>query len=207
MLFLVAGCGGGGTDEPADPTPSASSTDAAPLPDPMASDAPPDETLQDPSRSEALATTPATTTATCGLPNFQAAALARINQYRAAGASCRTAGTFAPTQPLVWNAKLLQAAAGHSQDMATRNYFSHTSLDGRTMVQRINATGYLWSTVGENIAAGQPTVNAVVDGWMASDGHCRNLMNPNFKDVGLACVASSTSRYRTYWTMDLGRPR
>ena len=91
--------------------------------------------------------------------------------------------------------------------MATKNYFSHTSLDGRTMVSRINATGYVWSTIGENIAAGYPTVNAVVDGWMASDGHCANIMNAAFQDVGLACVASSTSTYRTYWTMDAGKPR
>jgi len=91
--------------------------------------------------------------------------------------------------------------------MAEKNYFSHTSQDGRTMVDRINATGYVWSTIGENIAAGYSTVNAVVDGWMASDGHCANIMNPNFKDVSLACVSSSTSTYRTYWTMDFGKQR
>ena len=147
------------------------------------------------------------TTATCGLPNFQASALARINQYRATGASCRTRGQFAPAPSVVVNSKLLQAATGHSQDMATRNYFSHTSPDGRTMADRINATGYVWSTIGENIAAGYPTVNGVIDGWMASDGHCANLMNPNFKDAALACVASSTSTYRTYWTLDLGKQR
>jgi len=92
--------------------------------------------------------------------------------------------------------------------MATRNYFSHTSADGRTMVNRIEATGYAWSALGENIAAGYPSVNAVVDGWMASDGHCANLMNPSFRDIGFACVAgTSTSSYRTYWTLDLGKPR
>ena len=131
----------------------------------------------------------------------------RINQYRAAGASCRTAGQFAAAPPLTWNAKLTQAATGHSQDMAAQNYFSHTSLDGRTLADRINATSYLWSTIGENIAAGYPTVNAVVDGWMASDGHCANVMNPNFSEMGLACIASSSSAYSTYWTMDAGRPR
>ena len=91
--------------------------------------------------------------------------------------------------------------------MAVQNYFSHTSKDGRSMVDRINATGYTWSTVGENIAAGYPTVNAVVDGWMASDGHCANIMNPAFKDVAVACVPSSTSTYRSYWTMDAAKPR
>ena len=131
----------------------------------------------------------------------------RINQYRAAGASCRTAGQFAPAQALAWNTLLTQAATGHSQDMAAHNYFSHTSQDGRTMADRINATGYLWNTIGENIAAGYSTVNAVVDGWMASDGHCANLMNPNFMEMGLACIASSTSTYPTYWTMDAGRQR
>ena len=144
---------------------------------------------------------------TCGLPDFQAALLARINQYRAAGASCRSAGTFAAAPPLVWNAALAQAAAGHSQDMAANDYFSHTSRDGRSMVDRINAAGYAWSTVGENIAAGYPTVNAVIDGWMASDGHCANLMNPNFRDTGLACVANPASTYKTYWTMDAGKQR
>ena len=92
--------------------------------------------------------------------------------------------------------------------MATKNYFSHTSADGRTMAERINAAGYAWSALGENIAAGYPSVNAVVDGWMSSDGHCANLMNPNFRDIGFACVAgTSTSSYRTYWTLDLGKPR
>ena len=91
--------------------------------------------------------------------------------------------------------------------MAANNYFSHTSLDGRTFVDRINATGYAWSTIGENIAAGYPTVNAVIDGWMASDGHCANLMNPAFKDVGVACVAAASSTYKSYWTMDAGKPR
>jgi uncharacterized protein YkwD len=61
--------------------------------------------------------------------------------------------------------------------------------------------------VGENIAAGYASVNAVVDGWMASDGHCANVMGANFRDVGVACVAASGSRYGSYWTMNLGRPR
>ena len=203
---FLAACGGGSAD---DSSATAQDAGVAAFPEAVTAEAAGD------ARAEALRvrSTPvtpaaaATTSTTCGLANFQASVLARVNQYRAAGASCRTRGQFAPTQALVWNTKLLQAAAGHSTDMATKNYFSHTSKDGRTMVDRINATRYVWSTIGENIAAGYPSVNAVVDGWMASDGHCANLMNPAFKDVGMACVASSTSTYRTYWTMDLGKPR
>jgi uncharacterized protein YkwD len=160
-----------------------------------------------PSPEAAPPPAPSSAAADCGFPDFQASALARINQYRAAGASCRTAGQFAAAPPVVWNDLLLQAATGHSQDMAAADYFSHTSQDGRSLVDRINATGYRWSTIGENIAAGYATVDEVIDGWMSSDGHCANLMKPEFKDVGLACVASSTSTYRSYWTLDAAKPR
>jgi len=152
-------------------------------------------------------TTPASAGASCGLPDFESSFLTRINQYRAKGANCRTAGQFGAAQPLVWNALLQQAASGHSQEMATKNYVSHTSLDGRTMRDRINATGYAWSSIGENIAASDSTVIAVVDGWMASDIHCANLMKTVFQDVALTCAASSISKFPAYWTMNVGTPR
>lgn len=61
--------------------------------------------------------------------------------------------------------------------------------------------------MGENIAAGYDTVSAVMDGWLASPGHCANLMNPNFTQIGVACIRGSTGNaYGTYWTMDLARP-
>ncbi len=206
LSVLATGCGGGGDAS------SSSGADIAELPDPIAEDI---ESVD--ARATALARVrrppappppPApSTSATCGLPDFRTSVLARINQYRAAGASCRSAGSFAPAAPLAWNSLLAQAAAGHSQDMAANNYFSHTGRNGSSMVDRVNATGYAWSNLAENIAAGYPSVTAVVDGWMASDGHCKNLMNPQLQHVGLACVASSTSTYRTYWTMDAARPR
>lgn len=145
--------------------------------------------------------------ATCNIADFAAVALARINQIRAAGANCHSDGVFPPAAPLAWNGKLTQAAAGHSADMSAQNYFSHTSRDGRTLAARIDATGYTWSRLGENIAAGYVGIDSVMNGWVASDGHCANLMSPNFTEVGLACVpGTSTSTYNTYWTMDLGRP-
>ena len=214
LVALVAGCGGGDeTSTGSAPADEAQVAEVAPLPDALTAQAESgaDTPTQAPTEAPEARRSPrpptATGSTTCGLPDFQATALARINNYRAAGASCRSAGRFASAQPLIWDSRLAQAAAAHSQDMATKNYFSHTSPTGSTMVSRINATGYTWSTIGENIAAGYATVNAVVDGWMASDGHCANLMNPNFKDVALACVASSTSTYRSYWTLDLGRQR
>ena len=178
---MLTACGGGGDDA----APAARAPGPAPAPVP----------------SPAVAST-------CGLPDFAANALARINQHRAAGANCRTRGSFAPAAALRWDNLLTRAADAHSRDMQANNFFSHTGSNGSSLSQRVDATGYAWSSVGENIAAGYPGVTAAVDGWMASDGHCANLMNPNFDEFGLACVSGDASNtYRTYWTMDLARSR
>lgn len=148
------------------------------------------------------------TRATCNLANFRAEALALVNAYRAAGASCGASGTFAPTTALAWNDPLTQASLVHSDDMVARNFFSHTGSDGSSAGQRATAAGYVWRTWGENIAAGQTSVNQVMAGWLASPGHCANLLNPNFRDIGLACVSGGAGNtYRTYWTMTLGATR
>ena len=182
-LCLLVACGGGGADDAATATPAST---------------------QEPEATAAASAA----AAYCGIPAFASTALARINQARAAGASCGARGNFAPAGAVLWSDALAEAAAGHSLDMATLNYFSHTSADGRSMAQRVNATGYAWSTLGENIAAGQVGIDAVVDGWMRSDGHCANLMNPAFDTIGLACVPGVTgSAYRTYWTLNLARGR
>ena len=166
-----------------------------------------------PAGTSAAASTPtgtaaASTGSTCGLPDFRASVLARINQVRAGGANCGADGVFGAAAAVTWNDKLTVAAEGHSQDMAAKDYFSHTSADGRTLADRVNATGYAWSTLGENIAAGYPSVNAVMDGWIASPGHCANLMNAGFAEVGVVCVPGvAGDTFSTYWTMDLGRPR
>ena len=194
LLTLLQACGGGGGDDSNnnDVSSAAPATQTEP-------------TASAPAASAPTGTAPAPDT-TCGLANFEADALRIVNQQRAAGASCGARGSFAPAAALMLNARLGTAAYGHSRDMADNNYFSHDSLDGRSMVQRINATGYAWSTVGENIAAGYGSVQSVVSGWMASDGHCANLMNPRFTEFGLACARNDASRYRTYWTQNLGRP-
>lgn len=146
----------------------------------------------------------------CGLADFQAELLQRINALRAAGASCGAQGTFASTTALTWNTRLQQSALGYSADMQARNYWreDHQTPEGVTFSQRITNAGYTWSTAAENIAAGYATVQAVMDGWRNSPGHCANLMNPNLREVGVACVTgNSANTYPNYWTMDLGAPR
>lgn len=101
---------------------------------------------------------------------------------------------------------LFTAAEVHSRDMATNNYFSHTGLDGRGVTQRVRAAGYEWRAVGENIAAGQRDVVTVMNGWLASAGHCANIMGADFQDVAVACVEQTGTSYGRYWTMVLARP-
>ncbi len=146
--------------------------------------------------------------ANCRLPDFEASLLARANAHRARGASCGAKGRFGPAGPLGWNDALQAAALGHSQDMVARDFFSHTSSSGNTLPKRAETAGYAWRALGENIAAGPRTVEAVVDGWMASPGHCANIMNATFTEMGVACLPGGPRNgYATYWTMDLGAPR
>lgn len=145
--------------------------------------------------------------ATCDLPGFAADALTRVNDYRARGADCGARGVLGPAGVLAWSTQLEQAAVAHSTDMATNDFFDHTGSDGSTMVSRVNATGYGWTLLAENIAAGQSTVADVVAAWMDSPDHCENIMNPNLREIALACVRNDAATYRRYWTMDLGAPR
>jgi uncharacterized protein YkwD len=124
-----------------------------------------------------------------------------INRVRERGCNC--GGTYMPpAPPLVWNDYLEIAAIGHAQDMADKNYFNHTSKDGRSMEDRITLAGYTFKgyksfMAGENIAQGQMNIAEVMQGWFKSPGHCKNLMNPGFKEVGVA-------EYNTYWVQDFG---
>lgn len=127
--------------------------------------------------------------------------LQQINAARTGGRVCGTE-IMAPVAAMKWNDLLFSAAAKHSLDMATRNYFSHTTPEGVTFSQRLANEGYFGWAAGENIAAGQSSVSEVMGAWLTSEGHCRNIMQPVLTEVAVACVAKSGSS--NYWTMDLG---
>jgi uncharacterized protein YkwD len=107
--------------------------------------------------------------------------------------------------PLSYDASLADAARDHSLDMGLLDYFSHTSLDGRTVSDRITAAGYSYNTYGENIAGGQPTPQDVINSWMSSSGHRANILNPNFCDIGVGYAYLPESTFGHYWTQDFGR--
>jgi hypothetical protein len=105
---------------------------------------------------------------------------------------------------LVRNSSLDAAARRHSDDMANGNFFSHTGSDGSSAGDRIFATGYRWIAYGENIAAGHRTPAEVVAAWMNSDGHRRNILDPGFKEIGVALVLRPGTTYGYYWTQEFG---
>jgi uncharacterized protein YkwD len=109
-------------------------------------------------------------------------------------------------QPLTLNNKLGQAAQNHTNDMVSKSYFSHTSPTGGTMTSRVNAVGYVYSTIGENIAAGSSTATATMTQWMNSPGHRANILNPKFRELGVG-YAPSNDQYRYYWTQVFGAAR
>ncbi|KGJ93670.1 CAP domain-containing protein [Colwellia psychrerythraea] len=132
--------------------------------------------------------------------------LALINKVRAQQQSCG-GENYGPVDALTWNTLLTLAAQEHSNNMANYDFFSHTGLDDSTVSTRVTTQGYTWSSVAENIAGGQTSAQSVVDAWMSSDGHCKNIMSDNTTEMGLACSANSDATYNYYWTQVFAKPR
>jgi uncharacterized protein YkwD len=117
--------------------------------------------------------------------------LREVNALRAAGCRCGLQ-RMRPAPPLTWNDQLAQAASAHAEDLQQRNRMGHTGSDGSTVSERARRVGYRWSLVGENVAWNYPSPEAVVQGWKESPGHCRNLMNPGFREMGAAEAGAYT---------------
>lgn len=131
--------------------------------------------------------------------------LALINEARGQARRCGSQA-FEATQALSWNATLGTAAQRHSRAMANGNFFSHRDADGRIPSDRVELEGYSASRVGENIAAALDTPRKVVDAWLASPGHCANLMSPQFSELGVAYAVDPNSDAGIYWTALFAAP-
>jgi len=135
---------------------------------------------------------------------LEADALAEVNAARARGADCGSEGVFGPAPALRLNSILVGTARAMSQDMGDRNFFDHTDPDGLDPFQRMEAAGYNGGAMGENIAAGYSSGAEVVAGWLSSDGHCRNIMDPDFGVIGIGYASVPGSDYTEYWTQNFG---
>ncbi|MEM9452849.1 MAG: DUF4215 domain-containing protein [Myxococcota bacterium] len=132
--------------------------------------------------------------------------LSLVNDARSTPTNCGSEGNFGATGPLAYEGSLTCAARNHSQDMGDNGFFSHTNPMGEGPGARLGHAQYSWSTWGENIAAGQGSPASVVNGWLASDGHCANIMNPAFTELGVGYYNAPGSMYTHYWTQNFGSP-
>jgi uncharacterized protein YkwD len=133
-------------------------------------------------------------------------ALELVNDVRARGARCGE-HSFAPAPPVRLSETLASVAFGHAADMAKHDYFEHEDLAGHSPADRVRAVGYREKLVGENIAYGPKSPEEVVQGWLESPGHCENIMNPRFAEMGIAYAAGQASRRGLYWVQLLAIPQ
>jgi uncharacterized protein YkwD len=128
-----------------------------------------------------------------------------VNQARRAKRRCG-GSSYAPAQPVRWNRDLAEAALKQSDYMAASNRLSHKGSGGTTVEKRVRRTGYVWRSVGENVAGGMRSCEEVVTGWLSSPAHCANIMEDSFTEIGAACARNADARYGTYWTLVLASP-
>jgi uncharacterized protein YkwD len=100
--------------------------------------------------------------------------------------------------------KLDRSAQGWTDSMVESDEFTH----GSAFMDRISAVGFDWTIAGENIATGYETPSSVVQAWMRSPGHCANILDPAYREVGTGLSARRIPRASTVvgtWTQDFGR--
>ena len=141
-----------------------------------------------------------------------------INEARSVARDCKDGNGLVSAAPaLTWNNELYASAYEHSADLAQSNTFSHYGSGTASDItgsnnnkasyfnERIRANGYVgYRTIGENIAGGQGSIQEAVSAWLASPAHCTNIMNANFKEIGVAVVTDASSEYGIYWTQSFG---
>ena len=148
----------------------------------------------------------------------QSEILKTINKARSIARDCHDGNGLVSAAPaLTWNEDLYASAYEHSYDLAESDTFSHYGSGTATDItgsnnnkasyfnERIRANGYVgYRTIGENIAGGQTTIQKALTAWLESPAHCANIMNPNFKEIGVAVVINRSSDYGIYWTENFG---
>ena len=129
-----------------------------------------------------------------------------VNEVRARGARCGDR-SFGSAPPVTLSGTLAEVALGHAADMAQHDYFEHEDRGGHTPADRVRAVGYQETLVGENIAYGPKSADEVVQGWLDSPGHCENIMDSRFAEMGIAYAPGQSSKRGLYWVQLLAAPR
>lgn len=132
------------------------------------------------------------------LDEFQQSVLDTFNTVRMQARTCGSTN-FGSTTPVEWNKTIQSSALIHNMDMNDNGFFSHTGSDGSSAGDRLKRLGYLWLGWGENIAFGFKDIDSVMVAWLDSSRHCSNIMNPNWKEMGV-------SEFNMYWTQVFAIP-
>ena len=127
-----------------------------------------------------------------------------VNAARSNGRKCGSE-RFGVAPSLNVSQKLNKAAEGHARDMARKKYFEHRGSDGSQPKDRVIRAGYQPRLTGENIAYGPESAEEVVAGWLASPGHCANIMDSRFQSIGIG-LAIGRKRGEIYWVQNFGAP-
>jgi uncharacterized protein YkwD len=127
-----------------------------------------------------------------------------VNEARASGHWCGRQH-FPPVPPVFRSALLDRAAQRHAEEMARRGYFDHRAPDGSEPRDRVRRAGYRPRLTGENIAFAPESAEEVVRGWLDSPGHCENIMDARFREIGIG-LATGSRRGHIYWVQDFGSP-
>ncbi|HVJ18542.1 MAG TPA: CAP domain-containing protein [Polyangiaceae bacterium] len=134
---------------------------------------------------------------------FEQRVLELSNEERAQGGCCG-ARCFEPSAALTLDQNLQVSARLHARDMAIRDFFSHETPDGDTMVDRVHAAGFAGCAAGENIAQGQQSPEQVVESWMSSEGHCANILSSDFTALGVGYFDQESQPQRHLWVQNFG---
>jgi uncharacterized protein YkwD len=198
LSMLLAACGGSSGSDVLSENQVADAAQAQPTPSP-----PPPDVSNDTSYN--LGNTSQTVIDQC-MSEYDKQMLTQVNAARSQPRNCGSEN-YPATAALSWHCALEDVAYAHSRDMGDYNFFSHTGSDGLTVGDRVRNAGYDWSAVGENIAAGQQTIDTVMAAWLDSPGHCANIMRSIYTEFGMASYSAAGSDYRIYWTQVFARPR
>lgn len=128
-----------------------------------------------------------------------------VNEARSRARRCGSE-RFAAAPPLSISRTLTDAAEGHARDMVRKKFFDHRGSNGSQPKDRVLRAGYQPKLSGENIALGPESAEEVVAGWLDSPGHCANIMEPRFEEIGVG-LAIGKKRGQIYWVQTFGAPR
>ena len=206
LSTLLVACGGSSGSGAVSDNQATTTDDGNFTPDPPAP-SPPDTQVPQPgdNASYNLGSTPQVVIDQC-MSDIDKEMLTHVNDVRSQARNCGSVN-YPATTALSWNCTLEDVAYEHSRDMGDHNFFSHTGSDGLAPGDRVRNAGYDWSAVGENIAAGQQSVDTVMTAWLDSSGHCANIMYSSYTEFGAASYSVDGSDFPIYWTQIFTRPR